>query len=146
MHIISSSQIKILYSIHINAHYILILFTEVHIISSSQKYTLYHLHRNAHYILFSEINIISSSQINTINPSPQICKLYPLLRYTQYNILSDRHTISSFQMYKLYPLHRNTHYILYSETTLQITRTCCSTKCRHKIEECYIRYCDCNAV
>ena len=67
-----------------------------HSISSSQKYTLYPLHRKAHYIFFSEINIIPSSQIDTINPS-QINTICPLQRCTQYIFFSDRHTISSFQ-------------------------------------------------
>ena len=122
MHIISSSQINTLYPVHRNAHYILFQENTLyplhrkHIISFSQRNTLYPLRRNAHYILFqektlyplrrnahyilfSEINI-SSSQINTI------C---PFHKYTQCIIFSDRHTISSFQIYKLYHLYRNTH-------------------------------------
>ena len=93
----------------------------MHIISSSRK---------THYPR-SEINIISSSQINTINPSPQINTICPFHRYTQCIIFSDRHTISSFQIYTyllsdkhtistsqkltLYILLRNAHYILFSD-------------------------------
>ena len=67
-----------------------------------------------HFVYRSDIQIISSSKINT---------LYSLLRYanyilfsdiTQYIILSEWHTISSFQIFKLYPLRKNTH-ILFSD-------------------------------
>ena len=71
----------------------------MHIISSFSK---------SHYILFTEIHICSS-QINTINPSPQINTICFFRRYTQCIIFSDRHTISYFKIYKLYFLYRSTH-------------------------------------
>ena len=84
------------------------------------------------------MHIISSSQINTLNPS-QIITICPFHRYTQCIIFSDRHTISSFQIYNyilfteihiffsdkhtistsqkytINTLLRNAHYILFSD-------------------------------
>jgi len=68
----------------------------MHIISS---------YRKLNYILFTE-RLISTSQLNTINPYTQINKICPYLKYTQY--FSEKLTISYFQMYKLDSLHRNT--------------------------------------
>jgi hypothetical protein len=86
----------------------------MHIISSFSK---------SHYILFTEIHICSS-QINTINPSPQINTICFFRRYTQCIIFSDRHTISSFQIYKLYFLHRNTHIFFSDKHTIFSLHKC----------------------
>ena len=58
-------------------------------------------------------NYILFSDIHSISSS-QIDPLYPLLRYTNYILFTEIH-ISSFQINTLYPLQRNTYYILYSE-------------------------------
>ena len=64
------------------------------------------------------MHIISSYQRNTINPSPEINTICPFHRYTHCIIFSDRHTISSFQIYKLYSLHRNTHIFFSDKHTI----------------------------
>ena len=103
----------------------------MHIISSSEKYTLYPLHKNAHYILVTEMHIISASQINTINPSPQINTICPFHRYTlyllpwynnyilctfiHYILYSDKRPIFSCQVTKLFPFLRYTNHILFSD-------------------------------
>ena len=103
----SDSQF-ILYTLLRNAHYI--LFSDKHTIFSSQKCTLYRLPR---YPL-TEIHK-SSSQINTINPSPQtIC---PFRRYTQCIIFSDRHTISSLR-YRNYIFFTEIHMCSFQKSTL----------------------------
>ena len=110
-----SSQTDTLYPLFRYTNYIVFtlythMFSEKHTIVSWRKCILYPLHRITQYNLFSENHIISPSQINTINHSPQINTICPFTEKT----FSDRHTISSFQIYKLYPLHRNTH-ILFSD-------------------------------
>ena len=70
-------------------------------ISSSQKYTLYPLHRNAHYILFSEINIISSSQYKNYFSADKHNMSFSQI-YTISS--SQRNIVSSFQVNTLYLL------------------------------------------
>jgi len=85
MHIISSSR---------KTNYI--LFIGIHI-SSFQINRIYPLHRNTHYVLYSEMPIVSISQINTIR--------LPLIN-----------TMSVYILYNtIYSLLRNVHYIQFSK-------------------------------
>jgi len=95
------------------------MFSEIHIPSFQIK-TIYPLNRKTHYLLYSEMPIISTSQINTIRPSTQINTMCLLQRYTHYissqidtlfrytslfNLLTKIH-LSSFHLNILYPFLR----------------------------------------
>jgi hypothetical protein len=68
VHSVSYSQIDTLY--HLFRYENCIHFTQIHI-SSFQINSIFPLHRNTYYILYTEMPIISNSQLNTIRP-PQI--------------------------------------------------------------------------
>jgi hypothetical protein len=70
--------------------------------------------------------IISTSQINTIIPSQQLNTICPFHRYTQCDIFSDRHTISSFLIYINYILFREIQICSSDKHTIFSSHKCTS--------------------
>ena len=131
MHIMSSSQIYTIFSSQKCTLYPLL--TNTHYIPFSviypPKYTLYTLFRNAlllstHYILFSEINIISFSQMNSISSFHRYaqCIIFPDRHRCTKNIFSSHKYTSSFQINPLYPICTKTHYITQKCTIYPLIR------------------------
>ena len=119
------------------------MFSEKHTLFSSHKCPFFPLHRITHYTLFSEKHIISSISLypnltnthymlssdkhihslnrNAILLSDKHNKSFSEISHW-YIIFSDRHSVSSFEIYKLHPSHTPTQIHISAKLTVSISR------------------------